>query len=113
MYQVTSNYVIEEQTLVNGDKKIILKMEYGSGWVNINDESFNPNDLDKDRLVISDYSWEDYSFEDNDDVVFESVDENLVEELEEIFEENYYEGLEEAGWSEEDTVVTFIGYEIS
>jgi len=34
MYQVTSNYVIEEQTLVNGDKKIILKMEYGSGWVN-------------------------------------------------------------------------------
>tara|TARA_Y100000589_G_C27189377_1_gene644085 strand:- start:1930 stop:2280 length:351 start_codon:yes stop_codon:yes gene_type:complete len=112
MNHIRSNHIIEEQTFVNKGKKIVLKMEYGEGYVIIDDKTFNPSALNNEELIISDYEWHDYAFEDNDGVVFESNDESLVEELEEIFDESQYEGLENAGWTEEDTVVTFIGYEI-
>jgi len=111
MYQVSSNNIVEELPFTKDGDTVIIRMEYGSGWVVINDDSFKPR-IFKDQVTVSDFEWEDHTFEDNDGIVVDHDDESVVEEVEAIFNEGYHEAMEEAGWEEQDPIVTFYGFEV-
>lgn len=111
MYVVTANGWINEcQTWRNGDQTFVMDMDWHSGQVVINDEAFNPENFEMhDQITVSEYEWEDHDFGDGDGAVIRCADDKLQEEIEAIFEEGFFEALNDAGWEEEDTVVTFMG----
>lgn len=111
MYQISSNNIVEELPFTKDGDTVIIRMEYGEGWVVINDPTFNPK-IHKDQITVSDYEQEDHSFGDNDGIVVDHDDESVVEEVEEIFNEGFHEAMEEAGWEEQDPIVTFYGFEV-
>jgi hypothetical protein len=59
-------------------------------------------DGDWELVSLDDGSWAEWEWPDD-------MDEEEQERLEEIWDENYFEGLEEEGWSQDDTEYYFQG----
>lgn len=107
MFEISSKYIKEEQVYEKDGIEVKIELEWGDGYVVVNDETF---DLDfhknKAFIVVSDYEQEDHSFMEGDGVIFTGQDDDACQEVEELFENNGYESIEDAGWVEKSTRVT-------
>jgi hypothetical protein len=98
------------------DGKVAIREE-GYRWGTFTTDSDEKPNIDLHNedgyeLDSGEYDWELYSLDDGcwaDWDWPDDMDEEEVERLEAIWEDNYFEGLEEEGWSQDDTEYEFHG----
>lgn len=96
------------------DGQVAIRTE-GYRWGTFTIESDTKPEIDlnnPDDEFELDSDWELVSLDDGCWAEWEwpaDMDEEEIERLEEIWDENYYEGLEEEGWSQDDTEYFFQG----
>ena len=95
------------------DGQVAIRTEgYRWGTFTIESDTMPDVDLNNPDEFELDSDWELVSLDDGCWAEWEwpdDMDEEEQERLEEIWDENYYEGLEEEGWSQDDTEYFFQG----
>ena len=104
--------VVEKNFYVKDDKTFYIEQGYRWGYFTTDEkpdlENYDPNI----GLMIYEYDVDDHSFDDGCWIEFYYDDEITEEEREQIenaWEEDWYEGIEASGWSEGDSEVWFHG----
>lgn len=114
-YKISTNEkkcVIEKNFYVKDDKSFYIEQGYRWGYFTTNEkpdlENYNP----EEGIMIYNYDVDDHSFDDGCWIEFYYDDEITEEEREAIenaWEEDWYEGLNNLGWVDDEYEVWFLG----
>lgn len=115
MYKVSTvekKNVVEKESFTKDGKFAIIKQGYRWGYFTTDEKPDLENYDSEEGLMIYDYDVVDHSFDDGCWIDFEYDDELTEEEqaaFENAFNEDWYEGVEAAGWEQDETEVIFYG----
>ncbi len=109
---VDKKSVVEKEYYVKDGKTAIIKQGYRWGYFTTDEEPDLENYDPEEGLMIYNYDVDDHSFDDGCWIEFD-YDEEMTEEeceaFETAYEEDWYEGLDAAGWEAGDSEVIFYG----
>jgi hypothetical protein len=109
---VDKKSVIEKNFYEKDGKSFYIEQGYRWGYF-ITEDPVDVEELQKkDELMIYDYDVIDHSFDDGCWIDFnydDEIDQDERDAIENAWEEDWYEGLEALGWSEDESEVWFHG----